>query len=661
MPFPKPSAAASSLALLAALATPAPGHAREARTSDETVAQEAGSAAVPGPDDIIFVMRPLRPLTGAAAPAKKPAATADKGAQPSASKPAEQQKPATPDMAVAAGVEPEAPANPAVPLDLPTVALNATIAMEEWNAPSRAFDWEPSRLQLGPPPPFLPPLDPAPATAAAEPAAESQAAARIAALLAEGQVGPAEVRLADRATMLLPAGRVFIPLDAARSLAREMGLDWRAGMQGFVTLADGSLDWLAPVELLDEGHIDPGAIEPDKSLATIGERLPGLNERRAAAGQAPATIEGWLAPPALDANRLLSACAMVSTAGLNVLDRFINCEAFVLGREGAIKIGLIERAEKAASLKSEISALAGKVVFDHGKTYEEFDAATDRVAPFHAADLLLQQIGVKASAPSEAATKAVAAGGTILGRLSIVASMSLFGAAAVFLFLKFFMRRFRVPMDAPTDPEPAGRRSPEAETPKPEGDAAPARSIRMSPALRTSVARRGAPEPAAPTAAEQAQDDALAARTARVSRPRSVAEPRVEQTDVQPLANEAEEPVSALRSYASRMRGDAESQPAAVDPGRVPRRRGAGGAAPAYEESLDLGPAIQGEAAEAGPSLGEAARRARTAAEKPAAVVEEEPPSGGDQDPFGLIEPGDAPASARARQMRAEPGRSDAG
>jgi uncharacterized membrane-anchored protein len=670
MSFSKPPAVASSLALLAALAAfAAAGQAREA-------------------NDLVFVMPPLKPLTGAAAPVKKPA-LANKGASPAveagptvppaavaaqptsaAANPAEPQPP-QPQTVAAAGSDPSAPSPVALAAkgpeastsgpasgDLPTVALNARIAVQEPNAPARTLSLS-AGLQSGDAPSLVPLLDPVadaapPAAeparetaAAAEPAAESPADARIAAILAEGLVGPVEARIADRATLWLPAGRIFIPLDAARKLAAEVGLDWRGGMQGIVAPASGALDWLAPVELLDDGHIeigDPGSLDPERALAAFRDSLPAVNAKRAATGQPAVTLEGWLEPPALDAKRRLSACVAVAAEGPNAPNRFFHCEAWALGRSGAIKIGLVEGAEKAERLKNEIRALAGTIVFNHGDSYDDFDAAADKVAPYRAADLLIHDVSARTPEPAE---PAAAANETSVFDQFITIYLPLIGVGALLLY----MRAKRSRQGQPSDP--ATERPQEVKSAPP--SAAPASLVaRLLPTLHARLARRIA-RPSAATPAQQEDASTVAALAAEASGP---------QTRSQGAADGAKEPVSVLRKFALRMRRPQEPPPPAVDPARALRRRRMGGAAPALAEDFDLNAVIldsnEGDAADATlqgageaemttPFSSQAAREAddfSTTSRAPASPTV-------DQEDFSLIEPGDAAASAAIAAARA--------
>lgn len=525
--------------------------------------------------------------------------------------------------------------------------------------------------------------------------AAADADARIGALLAEGVAGPAEVRIGDRATMWLPAGRTFIPLEPARKLAKEAGLEWRAGVQGIVAPSGGKLQWLAPVELLDDGYIkigEPDALEPEKLLAAFEASLPEVNEQRARVGQPPVSLGGWLSPPKLTDKRRLSACVNVATQNdRDSLDRFFNCEAWALGREGAIKIGLADAGEEAERLKGEAEALANTIVFDRGKTYEDFDAATDRVAPYVAADMLTRDVAARTASPSIAAEGE--SGGSIVDILSRLLEPALFAAAALGLYV-WLKRRRAGEKDAGTETAEA------ATTPEPVEEKTPAPSLveRFLPTLHARFARRPAqdaepspvarsisPAPAeAPAAASKAEPindkpaSAIGGILAKISSMRAGAEKNAAKTAVRssavekPAANNMEEPVSALRKLAAKMRRSAEEPAAApVDVSRALRPiRTLPGAAPATAEKLPEpimaapivaeaieAAAIEPELIEPGAAEGKPAKAPRAAPEleKPVVAAATPPREAApakqpvfDEDDFGLVEPGDAEATSAA-------------
>ncbi|WP_424362440.1 DUF2167 domain-containing protein [Methylocystis parvus] len=445
-------------------------------------------------------------------------------------------------------VEPAPIGPPIMSVNLPRKALGAL------KAPA-PFAGNVAYLQGDAPAPTLVPKlrslapEPAPAAAqlAAEPGTEAQqpmaeaasadsaaaqaaAAAKISALLSEGLVGPVEVRIGDRATMWLPAGRVFLPLETARKLAQEAGLEWRPGVQGMVAPAGGKLEWLAPVELLDDGYVKTGdaeQLQPEKLFCAFQASLPEVNAQRARAGQPPVALDGWLSPPALNEKHRLAGCVNISTQNdQSGLDKFFNCEAWALGRQGAIKIGLADGAEAAARLKDEAAALADTIVFDRGKTYEEFDAATDKTAPYAAADLLTRDVTAK-TAPAAPAAEASAPGESsdLISKLFYPAA---FGVGALALYALIKRRREAEKGDeaqaetmaAPARIErtPEARRAPETPaTVADEAQAAPSLFARLLPTLHARFTKKDAPAPKPEILAEPSPVAAEAASAAEAA------------------------------------------------------------------------------------------------------------------------------------------------
>lgn len=348
----------------------------------------------------------------------------------------------------------------------------------------------------------------APTAGASEEAVDAKPAAsggRIAALLAEGQAGPAEIRLGDGATMWLPAGRVFLPTEAAKKLAQAAGLDWRPAMQGIVAPAGGDLQWVAPIELINDGHIpigDPAALAPEKLLSAFQASLPEVNAQRAQGGQAPAALDGWLAPPALNEKHRLSGCVNVSTTNdQSGVDKFFNCEAWALGRHGAIKVGLANGAELAARLKDEAAALADTIAFDRDKAYDAFDPASDKSAPYTAADLLTRDVTAKVGA-APASVEAPAPSDW----LSMLFYPAVFGVGALALYA--LLKRRRDAENATPAPRLARLVGQVDETPRETADqgAAGAPTSLFARLLPTVHARFEKKAPSAPLSEESVSD-----------------------------------------------------------------------------------------------------------------------------------------------------------
>lgn len=517
---------------------------------------------------------------------------------------------------------------------------------------------------------------PAPPTAqepaASEPApadpleAAADASARIAALLNGGVKGPAEVRIADRATMWLPAGRVFVSGESAQKLAKEAGLELRAAALGLVAPAGEGLSWLAPIELLDDGFVKTGeadALQAEKLLAAFQAGLPEVNANRAKSGQPPVSLAGWLVPPALDDKHRLSACVNVVTeGGAQGGDRFFNCEAWALGRQGAIKVSVAEGGEQAERMKGEALALADTIVYDHGKAYEDVEVATDMPAPYAAADLLTSDVSAKNMAAALAAPADVQESGfSPVALLVKLWKVILFAAIAIGAVFAWFRRR-NARGDAESLVASAGPAEDESQA---DADAAPAPSLfaRLAPSLHARFAK---PPAQSGNVAAAGRDAGVAAVSSRVVREDRAASQQptsgglmdrlsalrpggaASTTESVDGADAIEGgPAAALKTLASRMRNAPEAPPAPVDVSRVIRAaRALPGAAPpppATEGPL-LEDASLSVAAEAAPAA--RAPAAATPSNTGTAPVAEAEAFG------GLVEPGDAAATSAAMHAR---------
>ncbi|BDV34523.1 DUF2167 domain-containing protein [Methylocystis iwaonis] len=688
---------------------PVKGAAQASKPAPKPVEQP--SPAVAAKPELKPTLAPGAAVQAAPAqPAQPPVAEAAKPARPNIA-----EHPATPEAAPAAQ-EAATPAEEPVVAQAPTIVEPAPIgppimilnpprkSIAALSAPPAAFDQKAIDLQGGAAAPALvPSLDPtvheepplaaqapAPETAdagvaiqtpeAAAPAEEAENAgqgaetppqddleARVGAIVAEGVVGPAQVRLADRATLWLPAGRIFLPPEAAKKLAKEAGLEWRAGIQGMIAPAGGGLEWLAPVELVEDGYIKTGApesLKADELLAAFQASLPEINAQRARAGEPPVTLDGWLTPPTLDAKGRLSACANISTPNSqNGQDGFFNCEAWALGRNGAIKVGLADGGEMAERLKNEAAALAETIVFDHGATYEEFDAAADPVAPYSAADLLTRDVAAKTVKPVLAAAEEGAPAPSILDRISGLLYPALFGAIALGLYVYLKRRREEAGKEEAQQQEaesaPGEVLLPEtSETAK----QAPASLFaRLLPSLHARFAKKTERALESAPGGDSRLDSTLSALKSRFA---GLLEARkLQKSKTAPRADAVsngvseEEPVSALKKLAARMRRTSEeAPPPPVNVARIVRTpRTSGGAAVAVAEEF-VAPLIVDHEPEKAPAEGllepeliEPGQNGVQIAEPQHAVDDVAPAASqvaAEDGGFGLMEPGAADSAA---------------
>jgi uncharacterized membrane-anchored protein len=588
------------------------------------------------------------PPVAASAPAKQPVAAAPAIPAPKAEEPVAAPEPVAP-PAVAAAPEP-APAEQ--PASAPSAAASEPAPVAAAPAP------QPVATQRAEPAP----AETTPALAGnarvAEPKREptpepldTDASSDPKDLIAQGVAGPAQIPLAERAVMWLPANRVFLAPELAKKFLERVGGSWDPATQGVVVPAGDVGGWIAYIDVVDDGHImedDARTLDPAALLAAYRAGLARDNEARVKEGLAAMDAAGWLAEPRYDEKRLLSSCIAARAAGAPT--GLVNCATYALGRQGAFKV-IASFAEDEAGKKAlgEATALAAVIAYDNRKAYADFDPATDKVAPYGLAALVAGDYAPRKTpaappaprAKQEALTDAILS--TIMDNLPVIAGLVL---AALLLLRKFSAKSEMV--DAPA---PRGGKPPVDKKPKAEKDAGPVWT-RFVAAARAKIGEKTAPAAKAASAESDAAGGAetlagglttpagsLAARVAdlraalfaRFARgPKEAGEP------ARPTVP-AESALSPLQKMGALMRRKAEEPAtprASVDLSRVSR---AGRISPRTIAEEDM---EDEEVAMAAP----AARPVAAPAAASSAL---------DLDEFGLVEPGDEAAASAAINARA--------
>ena len=291
------------------------------------------------------------------------------------------------------------------------------------------------------------PADPAPGGPAAQAPRRSPTNETLAyaALLAQGVRGPVEVRLADRATMWLPANRVYLDGEQARKLLGA-GKNWDNATQGVVLPATSRPDWMAYVSLVDDGYIsdqDAKAMDPEAVLGTYKAKVAAENPARARQGLSQLEVTGWMEAPRYDAKHRLSSCLGATVLGSKSADdRIVNCSSFALGDQGALKIVVAGQETNYQRFRGESGALIDTIVYDKGKGYDDADLATVKTAPYGLIALMTGDTNFKKVTVANLAQPAAPAQKLGLIALLIVyalkfGKMLLFGVAAVFAFVRW--------------------------------------------------------------------------------------------------------------------------------------------------------------------------------------------------------------------------------
>jgi uncharacterized membrane-anchored protein len=495
------------------------------------------------------------------------------------------------------------------------------------------------------------PADPAPAAAPVAQAPTNETLA-YAALLAQGVRGPVEVRLADRATMWLPANRVYLDGEQARKLLGA-GKNWDNATQGVVLPATSRPDWMAYVSLVDDGYIgdqDAKAMDPEAVLGTYKAKVAAENPARAPQGLSPLEVTGWMEAPRYDAKHRLSSCLGATALGSkNPDDRIVNCSAFALGDQGALKIVVAGQETNYQRFRGESGALIDTIVYDKGKGYDDADLATVKTAPYGLIALMTGDTNFKKLTVAQPAAPAQKLG--LIALLIVYAlkfgKVLLFGVAAVFAVVRWIARKRKPddkkPAEAPVAIEPIWRRVIQAARARLGSRGEPAQPVAASAAAAESELEEARPKTGvgAALAAARAKLPSLPSQR-KGSEPAAV-------SNAAPQPQGEESPATSLARLASMMRKKAPEVPVQVNLSRLERRPSSGAAtAAAVERSeLEVVRPLPGAAPMAAPKPVAAVPAPAPRAEPAPAAARAPTP-----EPFALIEPGDEAAASIAISAR---------
>ena len=494
--------------------------------------------------------------------------------------------------------------------------------------------------------------DPAPAavpvaqvTAAQAPTNETLA---YSALLAQGVRGPVEVRLADRATMWLPANRVYLDGEQARKLLGA-GKNWDNATQGVVLPATSRPDWMAYVSLVDDGYIsdqDAKAMDPEAVLGTYKAKVAAENPARARQGLSQLEVTGWMEAPRYDAKHRLSSCVGATMLGSKSADDWIvNCSSFALGDQGALKIVVAGQETNYQRFRGESGALIDTIVYDKGKGYDDADLATVKTAPYGLISLMTGDANFKKVTVAQPAAPAPAQKLGLIALLVVYAlkfgKMLLFGVAAVFAFVRWMARKRKSDdkksAEAQVAAEPIWRRAIQAARARLGSLGEPAQPVAASPGAAGSELKEARPKTGVGAALAAAR-----AKLPSLPFPRKGSEPAAA-SNAAPQGEES--PATSLARLASMMRTKAPEVPVQVDLSRLERRPSFGAATAAAVKRSEL---------EVVRPLPGAAPKPAAAAPAPAPWAEPapEPTPAPTLEPFALIEPGDEAAASIAISAR---------
>ncbi|PTT90566.1 DUF2167 domain-containing protein [Pelomonas sp. HMWF004] len=212
---------------------------------------------------------------------------------------------------------------------------------------------------------------------------------------AAATTGPTDVPIAGQATLHLPADRVFVPQPQAGKLLRAMGNPGEhSELAGLIFPKSGDGQWFATLRYIASGYVKDGDAKEwkaDELLASYKEGTEASNDARKKMGVSPIEITGWAEPPVYEAttHRLVWAMSSKDKGAPADANLGVNYNTYALGREGYLSLNFITDLKDLPAQKPDAKALLGALEFNASKRYEDFNAATDHVAEYGLAALVL--------------------------------------------------------------------------------------------------------------------------------------------------------------------------------------------------------------------------------------------------------------------------------
>lgn len=250
--------------------------------------------------------------------------------------------------------------------------------------------------------------EPATATATAEPAAttenaatETEADLAIKAAEAVMQHGPAEIKVEQQAALALPEGFGYVPKQQAQRLLKAWGNGDDNSVEGLIFPTQGDQqNWFLVVSWEKTGFIkddDAKTWDPAEMLQSLKDGTEQMNSERAERGIPAMHVKDWAEVPKYDdkTHRLVWSLIAVSDGETNTDDATINYNTVMLGREGKISMNMVTSVGDLPTLRPVANTLLGQLEYVPGKTYADFNEATDNVAEYGLAGLVAGGLAAK--------------------------------------------------------------------------------------------------------------------------------------------------------------------------------------------------------------------------------------------------------------------------
>jgi uncharacterized membrane-anchored protein len=198
------------------------------------------------------------------------------------------------------------------------------------------------------------------------------------------QPGPTEGRIADKATIKVPQGYVFLD---EKNTSRFLELSGNPPREGHYLFAPQSLEWWSVFAFDATGYVkDDEKIDADALLKQMKDSDGPGNEERKRLGLAEIYTVGWEVPPHYDAEtrRLEWGKRLKSGSG----EFIVNYSSRLLGRSGVMSAVLVGDPQTLARDAAAFKANLKEFSYVPGEKYTEFKQG-DKLAQYGLAALIV--------------------------------------------------------------------------------------------------------------------------------------------------------------------------------------------------------------------------------------------------------------------------------
>ncbi len=206
--------------------------------------------------------------------------------------------------------------------------------------------------------------------------------------------GPSAVKLGEQGVLKLPKDYIYIPQPQAGRMRNAMGNPGTDPDLIGLVLSATNEGWIVFLRFEKSGYIkddDAKDWNADEMLKNFKEGTEASNVERVKLGGRELEIVGWAQKPTYDAasHRLVWAMSSKDKGAPASDQQGVNFNTYVLGREGYFSLNLVTDLNALPQFKPRATQLLSAVEFDQSKAYGDFNPATDKVAEYGLAALVV--------------------------------------------------------------------------------------------------------------------------------------------------------------------------------------------------------------------------------------------------------------------------------